>query len=178
VYGQGGNDVIKELANGTVQVAITAVIFSGTGNSTLSVAGSSANNILVGGAGANTLAGGRGLDILIGGASADILNGGSGGDLLISGSTAYDANLTALLALLAEWGRTDRGYMDRVHDLFGTGAGGLNDAYLLNGTTVNGDTAANRLAGGSGDNWFWMSGLPLSLDAMSNWSSDEVATIK
>ena len=40
------------------------------------------------------------------------------------------------MALMAEWSRTDVAFVDRVHDLFGTGSGGRNGAYLLNRQTV------------------------------------------
>ncbi len=61
VYGQSGNDVIEEVANANgVQVAVPAMLFAGSGNCTLSAAGSSANNVLIGGPGADILTGGSG----------------------------------------------------------------------------------------------------------------------
>ena len=145
VYGQSGADIIKVVASQTVSVAVPAIIFGGNGTNTLSVAGSSANNILVGGPGADTLSGGTGSDILIGGAGADSLHGGSGSGLLIAGTTSYDTNLTALLAVLAEWSRIDRIYVQRVQDLFGNGAGGLNGTYLLD--TQRDEAACRGLVG-------------------------------
>lgn len=91
----------------------------------------------MGGAGSNSLTAGSGRDILIGGGGTDILTAGSGDDLLIAGSTAYNSNLSALLAQMAEWGRTDRTYSQRVQDLPGTASGGLNGSYLLNSQTVS-----------------------------------------
>ena len=52
--------------------------------------------------------------ILIGGDGADDVEGASGGDCLIGGSTTFDANLTVLRSLLAEWVRTDVAYADKV----------------------------------------------------------------
>ncbi len=134
VYGQGGNDSIQVQSariNGqTVAVAIPALLFAGSGNSSLSVAGSSASNVLVSGGGKNTLTGGTGNDILIGGLGGSTLNAGTGSDILLAGMTSFDANLAALLALMAEWGRTDIGVPQKIADLYGNGSGGLNGGVL------------------------------------------------
>jgi Ca2+-binding RTX toxin-like protein len=108
VYGQAGKDMIEELANAKgVPVSVPAVLFAGSGNTTLSVTGSSANNILVGGTGNNRLVGGFGRDILIGGGGKDTLQAGSGGDILISrrgdndgvAANSHDAGLrTAMMS--------------------------------------------------------------------------------
>ena len=82
-----------------------------------------------------------GRDILIGGSGANTLTAGSGDDIMIAGSTSYDNNITALLALSAEWGRTDANYATRVAHLQGTLSGGLNGSYFLNTSTVFDDPA-------------------------------------
>ena len=46
----------------------------------------------------------QGNDIVIGGTGADKVVGSSGEDVVIGASTDYDNNVTALQALLAEWG--------------------------------------------------------------------------
>jgi hypothetical protein len=118
--------------------------------------GGPGNDILVGGAGNDTLIGGDGRDILIGGLGSDTLLGGADDDVLIGGTTAYDANNAALVALHAEWVRTDRTYAQRVADLFD--GGGLNGSYWLcvgRLTTVYDDGAANTLTGGDGLDWFF-----------------------
>src|SRR5207244_7019680 len=102
VYGYGGNDTIQ-LTGG---LTAPAFLFGGDGNDTLDASGSTANNVLVGGAGADVLTGGSGRDLLIGGLGADTLRGGGGDDILIGGYTDYDANLTARCAIMKEWGRT------------------------------------------------------------------------
>jgi Ca2+-binding RTX toxin-like protein len=173
VYGQGGNDVIKE----TGSVGIGAILFGGGGTNMLSVAGSSADNILVGGQGKNTLVGGNGRDILIGGGGPARLYAGTGGDILIGGSTGYDANLPALLALMAEWGSAD-GYEQRVQILFGDGAGGHNGSYLLDPQTVVRDTAFSQLFGGSAQDWFWFSQSKKARDQISKYADGEVATFE
>lgn len=83
VYGQAGSLVVPEvtatIGGQPATVAISAILMGGTGSNTLSAAGSSVPNILVGGAGADTLTGGAGRDILIGGAGADRLREGAAG---------------------------------------------------------------------------------------------------
>ncbi len=179
VYGQGGKDVIKEVAGpGNSPVTIPAILFGGSGTNTLSAAGSSASNVLIGGTGHSTLTGGTGSDFLIGGGGPAVLQAGTGGDFLLGGSTLYDANPTALEALMAEWQRTDIGYQQRVQDLFGNGTGGLNGAYFLNTQTVARDLAVNQLIGGSTTDWFWFSDSLKSADRLSAFTNGEVATFE
>ncbi len=179
VYGQG-NNVIDEVANSQgALVAIPAILIASSGNSTLSVAGSSVGNVLVGGTGADVLTGGSGADILIGGGGADSLRAGTGGDVLISGSTTWDSNVAALAGLLKEWSRPDRTYLERVHDLFGDGSGGLNGAYLLDPQTVLRDTAIVQLYGDkNGGDWFWFSEGFRSMDRLSGFAGGEVGTFE
>ncbi len=174
VYGQSGNDVIDELAetNGA-KIAVPAILLGGSGTNTLSAAGSSAGNVLVGGAGKDSLTGGSGADILIGGGGTDTLKAGSGGDVLIGGSTTWDANLTALALLLAEWSRSDS-YTARVQDLFGTGSGGQNNGTLLNEATVINDAAINQLFGAGGQDWFGQEGT----DKVSGVKTGEVISAR
>ena len=166
----------KVFGNQTVMVGIPAVLFGGSGASTISVAGSSANNILVGGPGSNMLTGGGGRDILIGGGGPSTLQAGSGNgdDILIAGETAYDSNVTALLALMSVWGRSDSNsqvdYLQRVSDLFGPGAG------LLNQMTVAHDAAVSQLDGNAGHDWFWFAESATAVDKLQGVSSGEVAT--
>jgi RHS repeat-associated protein len=185
VYCQSGKNLVEELpatlkgVSGQVLVAIPAVIFGGTGTNTLSAAGSRANNILVGGPGKDSLTAGSGNDILIGGPGADVLHAGSGNDILIGGSTGYDANLTALLALMSEWGRADNtSYQQRVADLFNAGSGGLNGSYLLNSETVLADGTGNQLFGGSGQDWFWFSARGNLRDTIGGFMAGDVATLE
>ncbi len=178
VYGQSGNEVIQLAArtiNGqSVAVAVPALLFGGAGNNVISTAGSSAANVLVGGSGNDLLIGGGGRDILIGGGGADTLRAGAGGDVLIGGQTAYDSTPAALVALAAEWARTDRDYRQRVQALFGETAG-LNGPYLLGPQTVLRDAAVNQLFGGAGSDWFWLSDIA---DRINNLMEGEVATFQ
>jgi Ca2+-binding RTX toxin-like protein len=109
--------------------------------------GDTQGNILVGGGGADHLKGGKSVSLLIGGAGADKLTGGSGGDLLIGGFTNFDANNTALMAILAEW-RSGAKYPTRISHLKkGTGLNA--PSKLLSGVTVHDDKAGDRLTGGA-----------------------------
>ena len=98
-------------ANGIANISAVTV---GSGDNYLTAAGVTGNvsftatgngsNIMVGGAGSNTLtANGSGNNILIGGQGTAVLNGGTGYNLLIGGTTAYDAVLGDLEAILAIW---------------------------------------------------------------------------
>jgi len=89
---------------------------------------------------------------------------------VIHGATTYDSNDTALLALLAEWARADRGitYATRVDHL--RNGGGLNGAFLLNGSTVFDDGDPDSLNGQGGFDWFWAMGA----DTVSDFSLGEM----
>jgi hypothetical protein len=165
VYGQAGNDTIQLVSNKimgtTYYITVPAFLYGGgTGNEILSVAGSTANNVVTGGGGTNQITGGLGRDILIAGLGASKLFAGNAGDILIGGwtdydltSTAmtYDKKLAALEAIMAEWGRTDlsgtpqQQYNTRVSDL--QNGGGLNGSSLLNASTVHENGQADTLSG-------------------------------
>jgi hypothetical protein len=144
------------------------------------VAGSTANNVVVGGGGKNTITGGLGRDLLIAALGASKLVAGSGDDILVGGwtdydltSTAmtYDKKLAALEAIMAEWGSADT-YSTRVGDL--TGGGGLNGSYLLTASTVHDNGQADTLSGttGTGLDWF----LAGASDLVKNKKTGEVQT--
>jgi hypothetical protein len=166
VYGQGGAVLVKEvtamIGGQTATVAVPAVLLGGSGTNTLSVAGSSADNVLVGGAGKNSLTGGGGRDVLIGGGGASALHAGTGGDILLGGGTIYDTDVTALLLVLAEWGRHDRGYPGRVQDLFGASS-----------RAVPRGTAVDQLFGGAGEDWFWLK----TTDKIGKVDDGEIVTL-
>jgi len=142
VYGGAGDDDLRVAGRLDIPVAL----YGGAGNDRLE--GGPGVNLLMGGDGDDVLRGGGGRDLLIGGAGRDRLEGGPGQDLLIGGTTAYDANETALLAVLREWSRNDLSDADRVAHL--QNGGGLNGSAALKSTTVFDDAAADRLSGGAG----------------------------
>jgi hypothetical protein len=141
-------------------------VHAGSGNSNLT--GNAQGNILVGGVGSDTIKGGTGRSLLIGDLGADNVTGGStsGGDILIGGSTGYDqannANLTALMAIMAEWQSADS-YNPRFTKINqGMIPGGYNLHY---GTTVIDDGAVNALTGAAS---------PLSLDWFFAGANDQL----
>jgi Ca2+-binding RTX toxin-like protein len=166
VYGPSGNDTIEEesasIGGETVLVGVPALLLGGSGSDVLSAAGSSANNILVGGQGKNTLTGGSGNDMLIG-VGRSSLHAGTGNDILIAGSTILDANVAALLQLMATWAGSPF-YEVNVQALF-TGP--------LPPTGVALASARSQLFGGSGQDWFWMQ----PGDVLSNYTNPEVVTL-
>ena len=124
-----------------------------SGSNTLT--GNASGNILVGGSGNDTITGGSGRSLLIGGSGKDTIKGGASDDILIAGSTSFDDNNAALMAVFAEWQRTDETYQQRISNIRGTTTGGLNGSYDLNSTTVHDDGFVDTLTGNAGMDWFW-----------------------
>jgi predicted outer membrane repeat protein len=166
--------VVVNLAAGTAtgvggSVSNIEIVHGGSGSNTLT--GNSQGNILVGGSGTNNIVGGSGASLLIGGAGSDTVTGNSAaGDIIIGGHTNYDANDTALAAILSEWQNAADSYTQRVARIRGTLAGGLNGGYDLKVTTVHNSTLAATLTGGPGLDWFWAN---IALDTLNNQQSGE-----
>jgi Ca2+-binding RTX toxin-like protein len=155
---------------------VPAILFAGSGNTTLSATGSSAANVLVGGTGDDNLQGGLGADILIADMGHDNLRAGSGGDILIGGYTDYDSNITALADLRKEWSRTDLSYTARINDLTGATSGGYNGTFDLTTSTVHDNQIVDNLDGGSGLDWFFAKLSGSFADVISGRKKDEVVT--
>lgn len=163
IWGDGGNDLIR----------------AGAGNDIVN--GGTGNDVILGEEGDDLLSGNQGLDVLIGGKGADFLFGNSGDDLLISGYTAFDANDSALLAIMSEWGSTSHSYADRVMNIMGLDGASVvldsgktltrttsfaarsNGGFFLNGADVNGvagsqtvfsDASVDTITGNAGADWF------------------------
>jgi uncharacterized delta-60 repeat protein len=162
-YSNYTSAVSVNLTAGTATGAATGIanfsnVIGGAGNSTLT--GDSGSDILVGRGGNDVITGGAGRSLLIGGKGTDQLTGGSGDDIIIGGTTPYDLNPSALLAILAEWRRTDETYQMRISNIRGDTTGGLNGNSFLNVSTVK--TAGithDTLTGGAGMDWFWAASL-------------------
>ena len=111
--------------------------------------------MLLGGAGDDQLFGGSGRNLLIGGTGEDKLRS-EGEDILIGSTTAYDANETAMAALLAEWSSA-QSYAQRVAHLSGQTPGGLNGSFVLRttgaGATVFDDFVRDQISTKSGQDW-------------------------
>jgi PKD repeat protein len=180
VYGQAGNDQIKlntkKIGPTTYYVTASAVLFGDAGNDTLDARGSTANNILVGGAGTDSLQGGSGRDLLIGGVGGDTLHGNGGDDLIIGNFTDHDSNFDALNALMSEWGRTDANYTTRINHLNGSTGGGLNGGHFLNNTTVHDEAVLDQLYGEAGLDWFIYTASGSNKDRLNDLATGEAAT--
>lgn len=125
----------------------------------VTLTGGGGNDVLIGGSGNDSLIGGAGRDLLIGGAGKDTLNGNADDDILIGGTSTHSSNLTALNAIMAEWGSLARDYDTRVTNLRDVGVG-VGHSIKLKNTTVQNDAGAadslNELVGAGAD-WFFKS---------------------
>lgn len=170
VYANAGDDRVQ-IAGG---VTLPVIAFGGDGNDRLKAGGGP--SVLVGGDGDDSLLGGAGRDVLIGGRGADLIGGNGADDLLIAGATAFDANLTALNLIRAEW-TSGRSFADRVANLSGTGTSGVNGPVVLRTVvadpTVFDDDAVDRLTGGDGTDWFVFHGTGAFADQVVDMSEFE-----
>src|SRR5262249_13174530 len=136
VYGQAGNDALllqpSFIGGHRYLITVPALLDGGAGNDLPSARGSSPKNGLMGGAGKDVLIGGLGRDLLIGGSGTDVLLATGADSILIGGTTdydqgspglTYDGKLSALYALMTEWG-SSADYATRVSHLLGPSAGG------------------------------------------------------
>jgi hypothetical protein len=179
VYGQSGNDMIclqtAAIGRTTAYVSAPAYLFGDGGNDSINTAGSTANNVLVGGLGSDNLQAGRGRDLIIGGLGADTLRGDAGSDIVIGGTTDFDNNLLALNAIMSEWGNNGD-YTTRVKHLNGTLGVGLNGSYTLTSSTVRDDAASDTLYGGSDTDWLFARLSGSYKDSIKDAVSGEVIT--
>ncbi len=141
-------DVVVNLAMGT------ATSIGGRVVNITSAIGGNASSILVGDGTTNSLQGGSGRNLLIGGGGSVQVTGGAGDNILIGGTTSYDLEPAALDALMQEFARSDEDFITRLAHLL-SGDGKNNDT-LLNSTTVPASATNNVLAGGPGNNWFFV----------------------
>ncbi len=167
-FGGDGNDAING-GSGNDKM------FGETGNDTLG--SGSGNDIQVGGDGNDKLTGGSGGSLLIGGTGSDMLTGGSEDDILIAGNTDFDpitgtqdfdADIMALMNILAEWTSVGGSYEVRIDHLRGTTGGGLNGTSFLTAATVHDDSPSHdALKGLSGRDWFFARTVPTKRDNVS-----------
>lgn len=172
-YGGRGNDIMRTGAAGDI-------LFGEEGDDTLR--GRDGADILIGGDGDDLLSGGDGNDILIGGAGEDRLAGNADDDILVAGTTAWDGNIEALEAILAEW-TSARSYAQRVANIRGSGTGPrLNGNWFLDadgispgGRTVFDDGARDVLTGNQGTDFFFFNADMGVKDRITDLGSAEFA---
>ncbi len=161
LHGDAGNDTLVG-EDGNDQ------LFGDDGNDQLS--GNAGNDVLLGGNDADYLVGGDGSDVLIGGAGKDSLAGGDGDDILIGGSTDYDADLTKLQAISADWSN-GTSYATRVQTITDalftsslTSADDPGELSAVAGGHIIDDQVSDSLSGGDGQDWFFETGtMPMYL---------------
>lgn len=146
-YGDYTGNVVVDLVLGD------ATAIAGGVSNIQTVFGGFGNSLIVGDAGALQLEGGTGHNILIADTGAASLIGGSGDNILIGDPTIYDANLTALTAIFAEWSRTNCSFPQRLADLTSYSKTSLNGYDLLTPFTVFASGASDALLDGAGLNW-------------------------
>jgi Bacterial Ig-like domain (group 3)/Putative Ig domain len=164
VHGLSGNDTITLAA----KITKSARLFGEAGNDKLT--GAAGNDLLVGGDGNDTLIDAKGGNVLIGGQGADKITVSSANNLMIGGSTDFDADLTALTSIQAEWNSGD---VSRIPHLTGT-PGGLNNGTYLTGVTVHDDFVKDTFtAKKKGNNWFILN----ALDTTDAKAASDVTTV-
>jgi acid phosphatase len=174
IYGQTGSDSI------TVDPAITsatlpAFVFGGSGGGNISTG---SNSLVIGGQQGTTKINAGANSIEIAGSGLGQLTSTNGSAILIPGNTLYNNNLKALEAIMAEWGRSDIGYNQKVTDLLGPTpvAGSKNNGYFLNTSTVSSNHQHNTLAGAANANaldWFFSNP---NFDMISGFIAGETLT--
>lgn len=163
VFAGSGNDHVEI----SKYLTLPALVFGGAGNDLLKAGGGP--TVLIGGTGDDQLAGGTASDILIGGLGSDKLKSSGDSDILIAGTTDFDANLVALDALAAEWGRADETVEQKVANLQNTLVGTTSPngtytaGYFLTSATVHDDGVGNTLLGRGDVDWFFA-----NLDGVGN----------
>lgn len=160
------SDVVTEAANqgtDTVQSAITYILGADVENLTLTGptaidgTGNSLNNILTGNSAENGLTGLEGHDTLDGGGGADSLAGGLGNDTYMVDNIGdmvmeYVNEGTDLVQSSASYALTAN-----VEHLTLTGTGSINGAGNALNNRLTGNSAANQLAGGAGNDTYVVS---------------------
>ena len=137
-----------------------------SGNDTLN--GNAANNVILGGAGNDTINGRDGADVLVGGSGADLMSGGNQSDLIVASLFSYFnettrvVNWNSVLAVQAEWQRTDLDYVGRVANL--RSGGGLNGSVIVDNTVALDDAAVDSVLGQADQDWFWLFGSDSASD--------------
>lgn len=154
-YGRLGNDVVRG-GDGNDQLRGDLgddQVFGDAGKDRLH--GDDGADVVHGGDGGDRLYGYAGRDLLIGGLGVDFAVGGNDDDVLVDGPTSYDANLAALLAIMAEW-TSNKSYADRVQNLIDGGGASpaLNGQFYISSSTTRDDRRSDMLYGELGQDWF------------------------
>ncbi len=126
------------IGSGSSATTLDASLFTGS----VTLAGGSGNDRLLGGRGKNVLNGNAGNDSITGGDSSDSLNGGAGNDTLL-GNAGDDR-------MFGEEG-SDKLFGGNGQDLMDGGAGSDVLTGEVGNDTINGSAGSDAISGGSGD---------------------------
>jgi hypothetical protein len=170
VYTAQTSSVNVNLATGAASLVAGGVTNTqnviGSDNGGDTITGNSSGGVLVGHNTGNTITAGSGRSVIIGGFGKSLLEGGTTADIIIAGKTNYDANITALASILAEWQSTSA-YATRVSllknggGLNGTNTLVLNQSVFCTSTVPGprfgrgGGNGQSTLVGNGGQNWFF-----------------------
>ncbi len=184
VAGDGIDTVRVNIASYTLGADFENLIY--TGNAAFNGVGNSANNLLVGGAGADTLDGGAGDDILDGAHGDDVLRGGTGndtyhvdaaGDVLIETSSGgIDSVVTSVGSF------TLANYFENLSysgNASFTGTGNTLANVMVGGAgndTLDGRTGADHMSAAGGDDIYVVDNVGDVVNESSQGGTDTVRT--
>jgi Ca2+-binding RTX toxin-like protein len=144
-----GTDTVRSTISFTLAENVERLTLMGA--AAINGFGNKLDNRITGNAGANTLSGDAGNDTLNGGAGADTMIGGLGNDIFVvdndgdivieAAAEGTDTVLSSISMVLAA----------NVENLILTGSAAIDGTGNALANTITGNTAANRLAGGAGD---------------------------
>jgi Ca2+-binding RTX toxin-like protein len=154
----GGNDTVQS----TVNVNLASIQYSGIENATL---GGTGNTTAVGNIAVNILTGNDGNNLLDGGAGNDTMAGGAGDDTFV-----VDAAGDVVIENASEGNDTVRSSVTytltaNVENLVLTDATAINGTGNAEDNTLTGNSAANVLAGGLGDDTYIVDALDTIVEA-------------
>jgi Ca2+-binding RTX toxin-like protein len=149
VFAGSGDDVVQVAG----AIGNSVWLYGEAGNDRLDAGNeASGGNLLIGGDGNDDLSGGNGRDVMVGGQGADKLVGNANDDLLIAGGTIKDrpadaGHDTFWCDVLVEW-TSAHTFQNRVHNLTNDAMSteaGFNGLSYLNAATLRDDTSIDQI---------------------------------
>lgn len=177
IGGAGKDTIYAGLGNDTVTAgAGDDYVDAGAGNDSLD--GGAGQDVLIGGDSSDIMIGSAGNDLMIGGFGADNLVGNAADDILIGGVTNWDANGTALRAILDVWAG-DGNYQQRMNALQSSSFAYrlLADPVGSVQATVHADNDVDSLTGSAGSDWFFANATGTGArDCVTDLAGNETVT--
>src|SRR5687767_8886699 len=138
-----GIDTVRTSASRTLDANVENLTL--TGSAAINGTGNSLNNVITGNSGDNILNGGTGADRLIGGAGFDTYIVDGPGDVIVENDGGPGSGIDTVLS------SATRTLEANVEDLTLTGSAAINGTGNSLRNTIVGNSAANTLAGGAGN---------------------------